>query len=90
MPEDKIKVEAPGARATFERWLRAGDKVGVFSNHDLGSADVGRRVFIRLDPDYVAKAPIGTRAPDSTSYGLGRHYLLDEVVADLSRFKFAP
>ncbi len=83
----KIEVNAPGARAAFERWLAAGDKVGVFSNHDLGSQRP-LHVFLRLDPEYVAKAPLGTRAPDSNTYGPGWRYLLDEVVSDLSRFEF--
>ncbi len=85
----KIEVEAPGARATFEKWIARGDAVGCFSNHDLGSRDVGHKIFLPLTKDEQAKVEVGrTSAPDGRSYGLGWRFVLDEVVTDLSRFEF--
>ncbi len=84
MSEAKKKVECsvPGAQATMEGWLARGDSIGVFRNHDLSHSCVGRSVFLPLTPDECEHVAIGqTRAPDSSSYGLGWRYLLDAIVA---------
>jgi len=89
MTTQKVPVEAPNARSAFERWLARGDAIGVFTNHDLGSRDVGRAVFIPLDADEVRRLPIGkAHAPDSSTYGLGWRYLLDRVETSLDAFDF--
>ena len=85
-----VVVTAPGAKATFQRWIARGDAVGVFSNHDLGHRECGRLVFIPLDAEEQNHLPVGkAHAPDNASWGLGWRYLLDEIVTDISRFQFA-
>lgn len=85
----KIIVEAPSAQSAMERWIARGDAIGVFSNHDLSSANVGHKVFLPITNAERSSCIIGkTRAPDHHSYGLGWRYLLDEIATSIDRFEF--
>lgn len=84
-----VKVDAIGARSTFEEWLNRGDAVGVFENADLSSRSVGHQVFLPLTPDEQESVTPGqTHAPDHPSYGLGWRYLLKTVATSLAAFDF--
>ena len=84
-----IKVEAPGARGAFQRWLDRGDAVGVFTNQDLGHPELGHMLFIPLDPGEQLKLEPGkAHAPDGR-HGLGWRYLLTSVERSLDAFAFS-
>ena len=85
-PHDKlhIEVDAPGAKAIFEKWLARGDAIGVFTNHAFDSVDFGRKIFLAVNKNTV----IGVRAPDHSSYGTGWKYLLDSIETDIECFSF--
>jgi hypothetical protein len=84
----KRRVDVPGAKETFERWLARGDAIGVFENRDLASLSLGHSIFIPLTSEEQGRVEVNkTKAPDGP-HGRGWRYLLQAVEIEIDAFEF--
>ncbi|HXU02717.1 MAG TPA: hypothetical protein VN903_17250 [Polyangia bacterium] len=75
---DEVRALVPTQHhATVNRWLARGDGIAIYSNHDLGSRDIGHQQFVSFGS---AAAQLETDPPPSRLPDIGaainwRYYL---------------
>lgn len=67
-------LAAPEVLSTLKARVLIDDRVAVYQNHALDSADAGRLAFLIIGPTRTFHDP-PDRAPDSAEYGPGWKYL---------------
>ena len=75
-----LKDADPENHDTLRDKLRQGYGLAAYRNEDLGSYDVGRRVYLTFGkPDSTFQDP-PNHAPDAPAWGLGWRYRLEGVI----------
>lgn len=83
-PLERIReAERQAAKAKIQSWLDEGNIVGVFECKALDSVHAGTRFALPFDRAHDHDLVLGkTRAPDTTTFGMGWKFLLELKTTD--------